>query len=165
MQLVASGRVRLDEERQGRVGRQRGEPGVGRRGAQDDLSALATSGRRVRLSTERLDAALGLTSARESGNAFVDITKALLDAGAVTAFDTDDALLLDIAASLVRRHDAQGTEVVAPLGVTLPAGHDDVLARRVVVPYGTTWAAYVARMLAAHPSLALSLTNPARRRR
>ena len=135
------------------------------RGASDDLSDLATNGRRVRLTTERLDAALGMTSARESGNAFVDITKALLDAQAVTAFDTDDALLLDIAASLVRRHDAQGAEVVTPLGVTAPTHHDDAFARRVVVPYGPMWSTYVASALAGRPSLALTLPNPVRRRR
>ena len=130
-----------------------------------EVSDLAREGQRVRLATGRLDAAIGLTSARESGAAFVDITKQLLAGGAQVSFDTDDALLLDIVGSLVQRYGADGAEVIAPLG-TQSARQREIgtLATRVLVPYGPRWAEYVANLVAARPSLALSLPNPIRRK-
>ena len=130
-----------------------------------EVSDLAREGQRVRLSTGRLDAAIGLTSARESGAAFVDITKQLLAGGAQVSFDTDDALLLDIVGSLVQRYGAEGAEVIAPLGTQSARQREiDTLATRVLVPYGPRWAEYVANLVAARPSLALSLPNPIRRK-
>lgn len=130
-----------------------------------DVSDLARDGQRVRLSTGRLDAAIGTTSARESGTAFVDIAKTLLAGGARVSLDTDDALLLDIAGSLVQRYDAKDAEVIAPLGTQTPRQRDtEGLATRVLVPYGPRWAQYVASLVAARPSLALTLPNPIRRK-
>lgn len=136
-----------------------------RRGA-DDIVDQARPGHRVRLDTGRLDAAIGLTSARESGNAFVDASKQLLQAGAHVGFDTDEALLLDISASLVERFEASA-EVVAALGTLTPqqqAMREHGWNVRVVVPYGDTASDYVAAALTKHPSLAISLSNPLRRR-
>ena len=130
-----------------------------------EVSDLAREGQRVRLATGRLDAAIGLTSARESGAAFVDITKQLLAGGAQVSVDTDDALLLDIVGSLVQRYGAEGAEVIAPLGTQSARQREiDTLATRVLVPYGPRWAEYVANLVAARPSLALSLPNPTRRK-
>ena len=136
-----------------------------RRGS-EDVVEQARPGHRVRLTTARLDAAIGMTSARESGNAFVDAAKQLLQADAVVGFETDDVLLLDIAASLTKRYEASA-EVVAPLGtVTLrqEALAADGLRTRIVIPYGPAADDYVAATMAAHPSLALSLSNPLKRR-
>ena len=80
---------------------------------------------------------------------------------AASLFDGHDAAI-----NIMRRVlQAQGAEVVTPLGVTAPTHHDDAFARRVVVPYGPMWSTYVASALAGRPSLALTLPNPVRRRR
>lgn len=139
------------------------------RSGKDDVADQARPGNRVRLSTVRMDAALGMTSARESGNAFVDAAKELLQAGAHVGFDTDDVLLLDICASLVERYDAQG-EVVAPLGTLTDRQlrmKEHGCPVRVLVPYGPAGTHYVTRTFAQRPSLPLALTklnNPLRRR-
>lgn len=133
----------------------------------EDIAGQAKPGNRVRVTTERLDAALGTTSARESGNAFVDSVKTLLRAGAQVGLDTDDALLLDVAVALVQRHEDADAEVVAPLGTVTARQRDAArqgVPTRVVVPYGPAWARYVSTTMAARPSLALALPNPIRRR-
>lgn len=134
------------------------------RRAPGDLDDLAKPGQRVRLTTGRLDAAIGTTSARDSGNAFVEITKRLIAEGAQVGFETDDALLLDIAGSLVQRHGVDA-EVVAPLGAQSAKQRETPgLAPRVVVPYGPHWSSYLTHLATARPGLALSLTNPVRRK-
>ena len=135
-----------------------------RRGLEDALEATRP-GDRVRLTTARLDPAVGLTAARESGNAFVDIAKHLLQAGAHVGLETDDVLYIDIFKALVERFDAERCEVVAPLGAqgTLPASAHD-LDVRVIVPYGTRVQPYVENLVAGRPSLAVRLPNPMRRR-
>ena len=136
-----------------------------RRGA-DDIAEQAKPGYRVRLDFGRLDAAIGLTSARESGNAYVDAAKQLLRAGARVEFDTDDALLLDISASLAERFETPA-EVVGPWG-TLTTRQKQVsehgMDLRVLIPYGPQQGSYVAALMAARPSLAVSVPNLFRRR-
>lgn len=154
------------------------------RRAPGDLSALARPGRRVRLTTARLDAAVGLTSARDSGNSFVDIAKSLLDGDAQVGFDVDDALLLDIAVSLAQRHEPPA-EIVVPLGAKIPRENERAatngadassadpegdaagpnLTTRIVVPYGPQWQPYVASLMASRPGLALNTPlRPLRRK-
>lgn len=130
-----------------------------------DVGELARPGQRVRLSTGRLDAALGTTSARESGTSYVEITKRLLAGGARLCFDTDDALLLDISGSLVHRFAGPDAEIIAPLGTQTSRQREiEGLATRVLVPYGPRWAPYIAGLVAARPSLTLTLPNPLRRK-
>lgn len=137
------------------------------RQAPGDVHDLATPGRRVRLTTERLDAAIGMTSARESGNAFVDLAKLLLEGGAHVEFDTDVALLVDLARSLVQQHGADA-ELVAPLGTQQASPNvaqpSSALPSRVVVPFGPQQTAYVADLFAARPSVAVSLATVLRRK-
>ena len=57
------------------------------------------------------------------------------------------------------------TLILIPLLLSAPPQREiDTLATRVLVPYGPRWAEYVANLVAARPSLALSLPNPIRRK-
>lgn len=130
----------------------------------EELIEATRPGNRVRLTTARLDPAIGHTSARHSGNAFVDAAKQLLRSGAQVSFETDDVLLLDIAHALVERFDGQEAEVLTPLGTQTKRAGQGPLASRILVPYGEESGAYVATLVASRPSIALHVPNPMRRR-
>lgn len=132
-----------------------------------DVAEQTAAATRVRLSTARLDPSIGTTSSRESGEAFVDVTKRLLSSGVQLGFESDDMLLLDIAASLVSAASG-GAEVVVPYGTS--SGRMEELGRtglatRIVIPYGTHPFDYIAALVTARPSLAVSLSNPMRKKR